>query len=379
MALVLNDEQNMLRDHARGFLSKNAPIAHLRQLRDSKDAIGFSRPLWKEFVDLGWAGILIPQEHGGLGLGHVEVGVVMEELGRTLTPSPFLSTAVIAASAIAHAGNEKQKSAYLPKIASGDLIATLAVDETSKHRPEKIALTATRSGNGFTLKGAKTFVLDGHVADLIIVVARTSGAPGDAKGLTLFLVDAKSKGIKAERTPMVDTHNAARVMFDNVSVGADAVLGQVDSGWNALEGTLNVGRAALAAEMVGVSQAAFDMTVTYLRERKQFGKLIGEFQALQHRAADLYCELEVTRSAVLKSLQSLDESFDQASSIVSVAKARAGTSATRAVQEGVQMHGGIGMTDEFDVGLFMKRVRVCNELFGDANFHADRLARLHRY
>jgi alkylation response protein AidB-like acyl-CoA dehydrogenase len=379
MALVLNDEQNMLRDHARGFLGKNAPIAHLRQLRDSKDAIGFSRPLWKEFVDLGWAGILIPQEHGGLGLGHVEVGVVMEELGRTLTPSPFLSTAVIAASAIAHAGNEKQKSAYLPKIASGDLIATLAVDETSKHRPEKIALTATRSGNGFTLKGAKTFVLDGHVADLIIVVARTSGAPGDAKGLTLFLVDAKSKGIKAERTPMVDTHNAARVMFDNVSVGADAVLGQVDSGWNALEGTLNVGRAALAAEMVGVSQAAFDMTVTYLRERKQFGKLIGEFQALQHRAADLYCELEVTRSAVLKSLQSLDESFDQASSIVSVAKARAGTSATRAVQEGVQMHGGIGMTDEFDVGLFMKRARVCNELFGDANFHADRLARLHRY
>jgi alkylation response protein AidB-like acyl-CoA dehydrogenase len=379
MALVLNDEQNMLRDHARGFLGKNAPIAHLRQLRDSKDAIGFSRPLWKEFVDLGWAGILIPQEHGGLGLGHVEVGVVMEELGRTLTPSPFLSTAVIAASAIAHAGNEKQKSAYLPKIASGDLIATLAVDETSKHRPEKIALTATRSGNGFTLKGAKTFVLDGHVADLIIVVARTSGAPGDAKGLTLFLVDAKSKGIKAERTPMVDTHNAARVMFDNVSVGADAVLGQVDSGWNALEGTLNVGRAALAAEMVGVSQAAFDMTVTYLRERKQFGKLIGEFQALQHRAADLYCELEVTRSAVLKSLQTLDESFDQASSIVSVAKARAGTSATRAVQEGVQMHGGIGMTDEFDVGLFMKRARVCNELFGDANFHADRLARLHRY
>ena len=379
MSLVLNDEQNMLRDNSRGFLSKNAPVAHLRQLRDSKDAIGFSRPLWKECVDLGWAGILIPQEHGGLGLGHVEVGVVMEELGRTLTPSPFLSTAVIAASAIARAGNDKQKSAYLPKIASGDLIATLAVDEASKHRPEKIALAATRAGNGFTLKGAKTFVLDGHVADLIIVAARTSGAPGDTKGLTLFLVDAKSKGIKAERTPMVDTHNAARLTFDNVSVGADAVLGQIDAGWTALEGTLNVGRAALASELVGASQEAFDRTVTYLRERKQFGKLIGEFQALQHRAADLYCELEVTRSAVLKALQTLDESFDEASAIVSVAKARAGTSATQAVQEAVQMHGGIGMTDEFDIGLFMKRVRVCNELFGDANFHADRLARLHRY
>jgi len=379
MSLVLNDEQNMLRDHAHGFLSKNAPVAHFRQLRDGKDAIGFSRPLWKEFVDLGWAGILIPQEHGGIGLGHVEVGVVMEELGRTLTPSPFLSTAVLAARTIAQAGNDKQKSAYLSKIASGDLIATFAVDEASKHRPEKTALAATRAGNGFTLKGAKTFVLDGHVADLIIVVARTSGAPGDTKGLTLFLVDAKSKGVKAERTPMVDTHNAARLNFDNVSVGADAILGQVDAGWDALEGTLNVGRAALASELVGASQEAFDRTVTYLRERKQFGKLIGEFQALQHRAADLYCELEVTRSAVLKALQTLDESFDQASQIVSVAKARAGTSATRAVQEGVQMHGGIGMTDEFDMGFFMKRVRVCNELFGDANYHADRLARLHLY
>jgi alkylation response protein AidB-like acyl-CoA dehydrogenase len=379
MPLVLNDEQNMLRDHARGFLSKNAPIAHLRQLRDSKDATGFSRSLWKEFVDLGWAGILIPQDQGGLGLGHVEVGVVMEELGRTLTPSPFLSTAVLAASAIAHAGNEKHKSAFLPKIASGDLIATLAVDETSKHRPEKTALAATRSGNGFTLKGAKTFVLDGHVADLIIVAARSAGAPGDTRGLTLFLVDAKAKGIKAERTPMVDTHNASRVLFDNVGVGADAVLGQVDAGWTPLEGALNVGRAAVAAELVGASQQAFDMTVTYLRERKQFGKLIGEFQALQHRAADLYCELEVTRSVALKALQTLDESFDKAGAIVSVAKARAGTSATRAVQEGVQMHGGIGMTDEFDIGLFMKRVRVCNELFGDSNFHADRLARLNRY
>jgi alkylation response protein AidB-like acyl-CoA dehydrogenase len=217
------------------------------------------------------------------------------------------------------------------------------------------------------------------VADLIIVAARTSGAAGDTKGLTLFLVDAKSKGIKTERTPMVDTHNAARVIFDNVSVGADAVVGQVDAGWTPLEGALNVGRAAVAAELVGASQQAFDMTVTYLRERKQFGKLIGEFQALQHRAADLYCELEVTRSAVLKALQTLDESFDKASSIVAVAKARAGTSSTRAVQEGVQMHGGIGMTDEFDIGLFMKRVRVCNELFGDSNFHADRLARMNRY
>ena len=379
MPLVLSDEQIMLRDNARGFLSKKAPIAHLRQLRDTHDADGFSRPLWKDFVEMGWAGILVPQEYGGLGLGHVEAGVVMEELGRTLTPSPFLSTAILAASALARAGNEKQKSEYLSRIVAGDLIGTLAIDEGAKHRPDKTAMKATRSGNGFALNGAKTFVLDGHVANLFIVAARTAGSPGETKGVTLFLVDSTAKGIRAERTPMVDTHNAARVTFDNVNVGAHHVLGKVDAGWDALEGTLNVGRAAVAAELMGAADEAFTRTVAYLRERKQFGRLIGEFQALQHRAAYLYCELEVSRSAVLKALQMLDESFESAGAIVSIAKAKAGQSATLAVQEAVQMHGGIGMTDEFDIGLFMKRVRVGQELFGDANFHADRLARLNRY
>jgi acyl-CoA dehydrogenase len=379
MALVLSDEQIMLRDNARGFLSKKAPIAHLRHLRDTHDADGFSRPLWKDFVEMGWAGILVPQEYGGLGLGHVEAGVVMEELGRTLTPSPFLSTAILAANALARAGNEKQKSEYLSRIVAGDLIGTLAVDESAKHRPDKTAMAATRSGNGFILNGAKTFVLDGHVANLFIVAARTAGTPGETKGVTLFLVDSTAKGIRAERTPMVDTHNAARVTFDNVNVGADHVLGKVDAGWDALEGTLNVGRAVVAAELMGAADEAFTRTVGYLRERKQFGRLIGEFQALQHRAAYLYCELEVSRSAVLKALQMLDDSFETAGAIVSIAKAKAGQSATLAVQEAVQMHGGIGMTDEFDIGLFMKRVRVGQELFGDANFHADRLARLNRY
>jgi len=379
MPLVLNDEQIMLRDNARGFLSKKAPIAHLRHLRDTHDADGFSRPLWKDFVEMGWAGILVPQNYGGLGLGHVEAGVVMEELGRTLTPSPFLSTAILAANALARAGNEKQKSEYLSRIVAGDLIGTLAVDESAKHRPEKTAMAATRSGSGFILNGVKTFVLDGHVANLFIVAARTAGSPGETKGVTLFLVDSTAKGIRAERTPMVDTHNAARVTFENVNVPADNVLGEVDAGWVTLEGTLNVGRAAVAAELMGAADEAFTRTVGYLRERKQFGRLIGEFQALQHRAANLYCELEVSRSAVLKALQMLDESFASAGAIVSVAKAKTGQSATLAVQEAVQMHGGIGMTDEFDVGLFMKRVRVGQELFGDANFHADRLARLNRY
>jgi alkylation response protein AidB-like acyl-CoA dehydrogenase len=379
MALVLNDEQTMLRDNARGFLAKNAPIAHLRALRDNRDAEGFSRGLWKNFVEMGWAGILVPQDYGGLGLGHVEAGVVAEELGRTLTPSPFLSTAVLAATAIARAGNEKQKESYLPKIVAGELIATLAVDETAKHHPEKIAMPAARSGKDFKLNGAKTFVIDGHVANLLIVAARTAGKAGDTAGITLFLVDTNAPGVRAERTATVDTHNAARIAFENVNVSADNVLGKPDAGGDLLEGVLNVGRAVVSAEMVGVSDEAFSRTVAYLKERKQFGKAIGEFQALQHRAAHLYCELEVTRAAVLKALQTLDDSYDRAGAIVSVAKARAGLSAMLAVQEAVQMHGGIGMTDEFDIGLFMKRVRVCQELFGDSNFHADRLARLNRY
>jgi alkylation response protein AidB-like acyl-CoA dehydrogenase len=379
MALVLNDEQTMLRDNARGFLAKNAPIAHLRALRDNRDADGFSRALWKNFVEMGWAGILVPQDYGGLGLGHVEAGVVAEELGRTLTPSPFLSTAVLAATAIARAGNDKQKENYLPKIVGGELIATLAVDESAKHHPERIAMPAARTGNSFRLSGAKTFVIDGHVANLLIVAARASGNPGDTAGITLFLVDANAPGVRAQRTPSVDSHNVARITFEDVNISADNVLGKIDAGWDVLERVLNVGRAVVAAEMVGASEEAFGRTVAYLKERKQFGKAIGEFQALQHRAAHLYCELEVTRAAVLKALQTLDDSNDRAGAIVSVAKARAGLSATLAVQEAVQMHGGIGMTDEFDIGLFMKRVRVCQELFGDSNFHADRLARLNRY
>ena len=379
MALVLTDEQMMLRDSTRGFLAKNAPVAHFRQLRDTRDPVGFSRPLWKNFVDMGLAGILIAPEHGGTGLGCVEAGVVMEELGRTLTPSPFLSTAVLAATAISRAGSDKQKKEYLPRIATGELIATLAVDERAKHRPERIVLAANRAGKDFVLKGAKSFVLDGHVADAVVVAARTSGAAGDSNGITLFIVDAKSKGLTIERTPMVDTHNSARLIFHDVSVGADALLGEVDAGWSALEAVLNVGRACVAAELVGISDEVFGRTVTYLKERKQFGKAIGEFQALQHRAAHLYCELEVTRSVVLKALQTLDESVANATLVVSMAKARAGRSATLAVQEGVQMHGGIGMTDEFDIGLFMKRARVGQELFGDSNFHADRLAKIHKY
>ncbi len=379
MALVLTEEQSMLRDSARGLISDKAPVSHLRQLRDSKDATGFSRELWKSFAEMGFSGLLVPEEFGGSGLGCVEAGVVMEEIGRTLMPSPFLSTAVVAASALSRGGSAAQKSEYLPKISQGSLLAALAVDEGAKHRPLQTELKAVRSGNGFKLNGSKALVVDGHVADLLIVAARSAGAAGESSGVTLFLVDPKAKGIATERTIMVDAHNAARIDFDNVEVDADHVLGEVDQGFGLLEGVLNIGRGAVASEMVGLSEEVFTRTVNYLKERKQFGKAIGEFQALQHRAAQLYIDIEITRAAVLKALQALDGNFDKATAAVAVAKARAGTTATRAVQEGVQMHGGMGMTDQFDIGFFMKRARVCEELFGDANYHADQLARMRSY
>ena len=379
MALILTEEQMMVRDNARAFLADKAPVAHLRKLRDTRDADGFSPSLWKAFAEMGFCGLLLPESLGGSGLGYVEGGVIMEEIGRNLTPTPFLSTALLGATALLRDGNGARNKELLPKLAAGDLLLALAVDERSKHAPSATALKAERSGNGFALSGEKCFVVDGHVADLFIVAARSAGAPGETDGLTLFLVAANANRIDIERTVMVDAHNAARIRLDRVEVDADAVIGEVDRGWPLLEGLLNVGRAAVAAELTGLGEEAFVRTLGYLKQRRQFGQPIGSFQALQHRAAHLFTELEITQAAVLKALQTLDSDFDRAAPVASVAKARAGASATLAVQEAVQMHGGIGMTDELDIGLFMKRARVGQELFGDAGFHADRLARMHNY
>jgi acyl-CoA dehydrogenase len=379
MALVLTEEQTMLRDSARAFLADHAPVSELRRLRDSRDATGFSRPLWQRFAEMGFTGILVPEAQIGLGLGHVESGVVMEEIGRHLTASPFLASSVVAVTAILHAGSEAQQPQLLPTLASGQRIATLAVDERGKHQPRHIELRASRQARGWVLDGRKTFVLDGHVADLLIVAARTSGAADDAQGITLFAVAGDAPGVEVERLTMADAHNAARIVFKGVTVGPDAVLGAVDGGAAALHAALDAGRAAAAAELLGLADEAFARTVAFLKERRQFDRVIGEFQGLQHRAAMLYVDIELARAAVMKALHGLDADPAKASAAVSVAKARAGRSATLAVQEGVQMHGGMGMTDEFEMGFFMKRARVLQELFGDANFHADRLARSREY
>ncbi len=379
MALVLTEEQQMLRDSARGFLDEKAPVSALRKLRDTNDETGFSRDLWKEMAEMGWAGILVGEEFGGADFGFVGAGVLAEEMGRTLTASPFLSTSILAATALQKLGGDAQRQEHLPKISAGEAVFALAVDETRKHGPQKTAMKAEKYGNGFKLSGDKTFVADGQVADKIIVAARTAGAPGDAEGLTLFLIDAAAKGVARERTVMVDSRGAARLKFEGVEATGDDVLGEVDGGLAALEGVLNAGRAGLAAEMSGSAQTAFTMTMDYLKERKQFGTEIGAFQALQHRAAHLYSEIELMKSVTLKALQDLDEHYGMAGIICSLAKAKAGEVAKLASQEAVQMHGGIGMTDEFDIGFYMKRIRVAQEMFGDAAFHADRLAAMRGY
>lgn len=368
MPLILTEEQTMLQDAADGFLNEQAPIAHLRKLRDERDADGVSRDLWRAFGEMGFAGVIIPEALGGMGLGAVEAGVIAESLGRTLTPSPYLGSSILSAKVLIDGGSQAQQ-AWLPRIAAGEAILALAVDEGAKHAPSRITTRAERAGNGFRLNGAKAFVLDGHVADALIVVATAE------EGTTLFLVDPATAGVEIERTVMVDAHNAARITLTDVAVDADAVIGAVGDGETLLDGALNLGRACAASSLTGAGDQAFKTTMEYLRTRKQFGKLIGEFQALQHRAAHLFSELELARAATIGAQIAIDEGREDAPLAASVAKAKAGRVAELAVQEAVQMHGGVGMTDEFDVGLFMKRVRVLNELLGDAGFHAERVAR----
>ena len=371
MPLFLTDDQQMLRDSAREFMASEGAIAtQLRKYRDMNCKDGFGHALWKQFAEMGFTGILIDEADGGLGLGHVEAGIVLEEVGRNLTPSPFLATAVATVTALrgtAHAAR------WFPGILAGETVAALAIDESAKHRPETIAMRAERSGNGFRLTGDKQFVVQGASADLILATARTD------EGLTLFAVEKNAAGLEIDGVRLADASIGARLRFEGVEVDADAVVGEVGGGEAVLARALGAARAGASSELVGVAAGAMERTVDYLRQRKQFGRLIGEFQVLQHRAAHLYSELEIARAAALKAQQLLDEGSAEADLMVSVAKAKAGRVSTLAVQEGVQMHGGIGMTDEYDIGLYMKRDRVLNELFGDANYHADRAARLLGY
>ncbi len=373
----LTDDQKMLRDTARTFIADEGSISkQLRHLRDTGCTDGFGHGLWKQFAELGLTGICIPERAGGMGMGAAEAGLVLEEIGRNLTPSPFLTTAVASVRALE---GSAQAERWFPGIVAGDTVAALAIDEGKRHDPNGITMRAEKAGNGFTLSGAKQFVVHGASADLIIVAARTAGSAGEAAGLTLFAVERDAAGMSIENVVLADSSHAARLTFDKVAVDGDAVIGEVDGGATVLGRALGAGRAGAAAELVGVAAGASAMTLDYLKQRKQFGRLIGEFQALQHRAAHLFGEIEIARAAAQKAAALLDAGDARAELMVSVAKAKAGRVAALAVQEGIQMHGGIGMTDAYDIGLYMKREVVLGELFGSPRYHANRVAELSGY
>ena len=376
---VLNEEQSMLRDAAKSWTQEKSPVTAFRKMRDSGVEIGYDAKAWNEMAEMGWAGVIIPEEYGGSAFGYLSIGLILEEMGRNLAASPLIASGVGAASALVLGGSDAQKSEWLPKIADGSVVGALAVDEGAHHAPEKVALAATKSGAGYSLSGAKSFVIEGLAANLLVVSARTSGQLGDKDGITLFLVPTDAKGVSRKRLALADSRGAANITFDKVEVGADAVLGAVDKGWDVLEKTLDRVRAALAAEMLGAANQAFETTLDYLKVRVQFGQVIGSFQALQHRAAKMFTDLELARSAVEAALQAIDADSPDVPELVSLSKAKMGDVFHLVSNEMVQMHGGIGMTDAHDAGFYLKRARAAEAAFGSPSYHRDRYARINGY
>ena len=379
MSLLLNEEQQFLKDTAKEFLQKNAPISHFRNLRDSKDETGYSKEVWKQMAELGWTGILISEDYGGSNFGMMGLGGILEETGRTLVPSPLFSTALVGASFIELAGNENQKKEFLPKIVSGDLTTAFALEEGPRHSPTNISTLAKKEGKSFKINGQKTFVLDGHSADTLIVAARTNGEINDSVGITLFIIDKDTKGLTVNRAHMVDSRNASEIKFKDVEVNENSILGDLNAGYSVIEEVLDRAQIGLSSEMLGSALEAFDRTLEYLKERKQFGSVIGSFQALQHRAAIMFTELELTKSAVVGALNAVDENSNDRGRFASLAKFKAGETLHLVSNEAVQMHGGIGVTDEFDIGFFLKRSRVAEQIFGSSDYHIDKYAKLSEY
>lgn len=376
---MLTEEQTLLRDSAREWTRANAPVEALRRLRDEGSGRSFDPATWAGMAELGWAGVLAPEAHGGSQFGLAGLALVLEETGRNLVASPLLSTALIGVEALTRGGSPAQQAAWLPRLAAGEATAALALEEGPRHDPAAVALAVRREGDGYGLDGAKTFVLDGMEADLLIVAARTAGAPGEEAGITLFLVEADAPGVSRSRLALIDSRGAAQVRFDGVRLSADAVLGEVDAGFPLLEQVLDRARIGLAAEMLGQATEAFERTLDYLKQRTQFGQLIGGFQALQHRAAQMFSALELARSAVEAAVAAADAGDADLRAPASLAKALAGETLHRISNEMVQMHGGIGMTDAHDAGLHLKRARVAEAAFGGQAHHRDRYARLHGF
>ena len=376
MKLILTEEEQFLKDTAKNFAEERSPITHFRSLRDNSDQMLWDKDIWNEMSKLGWPGIMIPEEFGGSNFGLSGICVVLQECAKTLTPSPLFASGVLGAYAINNYGTKEQKEKYLPLIASGELTTSVAVDESSHHNPYDTELVAKKSSDEYILSGKKNFVIDGTSSDLLIVLARTSGEKGDLTGLTLFLVDPTNEGIDRIKLEMADSRNYANISFDNVKISSKNILGDIEAGGEAIDDVLDIGRIAMSAEMLGNSEAAFETTLDYLKQRKQFGVLIGSFQALQHRAAEMFCEIELTKSSVIAAMRAADERSNDVQRLSSLAKTVAGETLHLVSNEAIQMHGGIGVTDEYDIGFFLKRARVAEQIFGSAKFHTERYANL---
>ncbi|WP_176590591.1 MULTISPECIES: acyl-CoA dehydrogenase family protein [Sphingobium] len=367
MSLLLSEDQTLLRDSAAGFVAQHSPVSRVRALRD--DLVGYDKALWKTFGDMGFSGLLLPVEAGGSGLGHSEIAIIQEQIGRNLCASPFLATAVGGAMTLA-AASGAAAAGWRSAIAEGSICIALAIDEDGSGDPDAVRTVAVKSGEGVRLTGRKTAVMWGGDADLLLVLARD----GEGDHPRFYAVDPGAKGVTIGKARLADGGMAAHIDFDTVDLSGDARI----DGQPPAQDILDACALAAAAELYGVGMTAFEMTLGYLKERKQFGATIGSFQALQHRAAHLHGELELARAALRRAQLLFDEGAEIGVA-ASVAKAMAGLAADLAVREGVQMHGGIGMTDEHDMGLFMKRARILNTQFGDPDYHANRCALLSGY
>lgn len=375
MDFSFSDEQRQLNDSVERFVRDRYPFDQWKKIAAS-DA-GYSEDNWRQMAELGWFAMPLPEEHGGLGGGAIETMIVMEGLGRAMALEPFLSTVVLGGTLIAQSGNDAQKKALLPKIADGKLkLAVAFAEHQARYNLADVALTAKASGNGYELSGAKCVVLDAPEADLIIVSARTSGGARDRQGISLFVVDRKAAGLSLRPYRTLDRRRAADLTFQQVKVGADAMLGEKDRGLDLLELGIDYGIGAVCAEAVGAMQCLHDTTNEYLKTRKQFGVPIGSFQVLQHRMVDIHIALEQARSMSFMVNMKLDAAPSERAKAAAAAKTQIGQSGRFVAQQSVQLHGGMGMTDELTVGHYKKRLMTIDVLFGNADHHRGRFATL---
>jgi alkylation response protein AidB-like acyl-CoA dehydrogenase len=374
MNFDLTDEQRLLVDTVASFAKKQSPLGRLRALR--ADPVGWTREIWKQMGDLGLLGISLPEAVGGAGGTFADAALILEQLGATLVPEPLLPS-LVAAAPILRLGSDAQQARWLAPFAAGDASLALAWAEAqSRNDVADVETRAERDPGGYRLTGQKRWVLNGHAADFIVVSARTSGASRDASGVSLFVVDKDTPGVTVEAVKTMDGHHAGLISFAGAVIAEDRRLGAEGAARDALEEALDVGAAGACAEGAGITRAVLHMTADYLRTREQFGVKIGSFQALQHRAVDMFVEAELCKSmAILAAIRASDPDASERRSAVSAAKVQLSVGGRQVTQQAIQLHGGIGVTDEHDVGLYFKRMHVLNVLFGDEEHHVARYGR----